>query len=191
MKHLSFPLKAIVLVLVSLMIMACPIAVPGLGLELVEPGESEVEGFQQDLMRQLAQDASDRAATETDMVLREGQILNVRLNYGKATDEESAWYQVLLKNPHNGWYDVVRYSSELGFGGKEWDNFHDYDFYSTNFNMQLTEAQYNTTSLVGAYTLSITSSHGYALEVPLYWSTDQDGSGGWLDNNGLMIFDVP
>jgi hypothetical protein len=195
MKPAPFYEKVIILLLVFLTIMACAIAVPGFDegmVELVEPGESETERFQRDLMHQWAQEGAERATTETDLVLREGQILNVRLNYGQATDGESAWYQVLLKNFKNDWYDVVRYSAEHGFGGREWDNFHDYDFHITNFNEQLTQEQYNTTSLDGEYRLIISSSHGFAMEVTLHWAGYGDGrSGGWLYNNGLLAFDVP
>jgi hypothetical protein len=192
MKQIPMHVKVIIFVFISLTMMACPIAVPGLGLEEVDSREVEMERFQQDLMYQWAQQAADRAATETDMVLREGQILNVRLNYGKETDGESAWYQVLLQNPSSGWYDVVRYSAEHGFGGREWDNFHDYDFHMTNFSEQLTDEKYETTSLDGEYTLTISSSHGYSMQATLLWSGSLEGSSaGWQGNNGLMAFNVP
>jgi hypothetical protein len=174
------------MILVSFLLMGC-------GLEACV--ELVVEKAQKDAVKQISdkieevegENAASRTwEEEPGFTLSEGEILNVRLNYGSATADESGWYRVRIDNDRSQWYDYVEWSSDAGLGGDQMNNFSDYPFGSENFNKQMTDEYYDPAHVDGTYTLSITGSTGYSHEQRLEWK-----DGAWVGTSGALIFNVP
>ncbi|MEL7570888.1 MAG: hypothetical protein AAGU14_10065 [Eubacteriaceae bacterium] len=154
--------------------------------------EDPLKKYQKQMLEDMQKDEKDgRIATEDDMVLAQGEILKVRLHYGKDTLETEAWYKVKITNERNGWYDYVEVTAYHGFGNSE-KNYDDYTFTSTNFNRQITDKHYDPQMVQGDYRLTITGSNGHYVEKWINWDNDLNGdSGGWTTNSPTMAYNVP
>lgn len=141
-------------------------------------GDRDIEQMQKDI------NDGRNVQEEKDITLAEGEILKVRLYYGKDTAEKHAWYKVKLTNERNGWYDYVEYTAYHGFGTSQ-NNYNDYTFTATNFNKQLTDEHYDPDTAEGIYKMTITGSNGHYVERELYWRN------GWNLNSPVMAFNVP
>lgn len=125
------------------------------------------------------------------MVLSTGEILKVRLYFGDDTKGSQAWYKVRIDNQRNNWYDYVELTAYEGFGNTV-PNYHDFIFKSTNFNRQFNEEYYEQDTIDGTYLFTITGSNGHYVEKTLTWKNSlNDNTGGWVETDGLMAYNVP
>ena len=178
----------------GLALLVTALALPLSGCELVADllgGDTQVvddiEVIMGERLPELDPEWSAATESEPDFSLASGEVLAVRLRYGGALAEESAWYQVRLDNPRNGWYDYVEYSAELGLGGGEDEtgNYHDYRFSAENFNRQLTSENYDPQDVDGEYLLTITNSQGWSNETKL------TAVGGRFEGSNIYVLEVP
>ena len=153
--------------------------------------DPEKEYMSQQIEQAIKEQEQGRIAEDEDMALAEGEILKVRLHYGKDTLGYEAWYKVRIDNQQNGWYDYVEITASYGFGNAV-KNYDDYDFTAVNFNKQYDSEYYDQSTIDGPYIMTITGSNGHYVEKALTWDSDfNEGKGGWRQTNGLLTYNVP
>ena len=110
---------------------------------------------------------------ETDQVLAAGNVLSVRVNYGKSGASQC---QVRIDNDRNGWYDYVEDMSHASGSslGTDEKPFGDYPFGSENFNRQLTDTEnHDPKDAVGEYRVTVTADTGYSRYATVKWDGER------------------
>jgi hypothetical protein len=130
---------------------------------------------EEDRLRLQEQEKLDKARqVEPDQALASGQVLTVRVNWGK--DTEATNCLVKLQNPRNGWYDEIEDTAlaegaTLSSGGNKPSR--DFPFGAENFNrQQKTEWYPEPGDMEGEYTLLIQLNSGQQETLKVYWDTE-------------------
>ena len=141
-----------------------------LGCDFFQGADSAAIEDMADKARQMTEEVEEQAKyrPEADQVLASGDVLSVRVNYGKSAASQC---EVRIDNKRNNWYDEVEFTvtggTPLGDSVKPYDDFR---FGSTNFNRQLTKPEhYDPKDAGGQYTITVTANDGYSATTTAFW----------------------
>ena len=149
---------------VSMLLMGCALA--DLWVESSDSNFYEYTG--EDAIKE---EPKDEHAAEADQVLASGQVLSVRINYGKSGATQC---QVRIDNERNGWYDEIEDTAEAGVLGSGEKTYGDYPFGFENFNRQLTQPEYyDPKDAKGEYRITVTASTGYSATAKVTWDGER------------------
>ncbi len=148
----------------SMLLMGC--ALLDLFVESSDSNFYEYEG--EDAIKK---DPPKEYQAEPDQALASGEILSVRVNYGKSG---AAQCQVRIDNERTGWYDEVEFIAHAGSLGSADGMYDDYPFGATNFNKQLTQPEYyDPEDAEGEYRITVTADTGYNATATVRWDGER------------------